>query len=220
MKERTRRLWDGFHQHPGDRHRLVTAIAESFDLSTALYPGCYVDITPSFALDSVTYVDVDRRAAQFFADPEGVDEIIGNHRTGGEPSEWSFLPADYTSRLALPEQHYDLLISLYAGFVSEHCSQHLRPGGLLLVNPSHGDAAMASLDARYRLVAAITSRDGAYAVRRDDLDTYLIPKRDTEITREALHASNRGVAYTRPAFAYVFERGTATATLGSWTPRS
>ncbi len=210
MKERTRLLWDGSNRHAGDRHRLFTAIAESFDISTALYPGCYLDITPSFVLDSVTYLDVDRRAAQFFADAEGVDEIIDSNRAGDGSTEWSFLSADYTTRLALPEEHYDLLISLYAGFVCEHCTHHLRPGGLLLVNPSHGDAAMASLDARYRLVAAITHRDGTYEVRHDDLDTYLIPKRDAEITRETLHASNRGVAYTRPAFAYVFERGAAT----------
>lgn len=212
MKQRTRRLWDGYHQrHPGDRHRLFTAVAAAFDISTALYPGCYVDVTPSFVLDSVTYLDVDRRAAQFFADTDGVDEIIGSHRNGGAPAEWSFQQADYTSRLTLPERHYDLLISLYAGFVSEHCTRHLRPGGLLLVNPSHGDTAMAGLDPRYRLVAAVTSRDGAYTVRNRDLDAYLIPKRDTEITRETLHASNRGIAYTKPAFAYVFELGSPAA---------
>ncbi len=211
MKDRTRRFWDSFNQHPGDRHRLFTAVADAFDISTALYPGCYVDITPSFVLETVTYLDVDRRAARFFADTAGVDELIAGHRDDGEPADWSFLPADYTSGLTLPEQHYDLLISLYAGFVSEHCSRHLRPGGLLLVSPSHGDAAMASLDRRYRLVAAITSRDGKYTVRREDLNTYLVPKRDTEITRETLHASNRGIAYTRPAFAYVFETGSRSA---------
>lgn len=204
MKERTRRLWDGHNQHPGDRHRLFSAVTEAFGISTALYPGCYVDITPSFVLDAVTYLDVDRRAAQFFADAEGVDELIGSNRRGGEAADWSFLPVDYTSRVALPEQNYDLLISLYAGFVSEHCTRHLRPGGLLLVNPSHGDAAMASLDPRYRLVAAITSRDAAYTVRQHDLDRYLIPKRGHEATRETLHATNRGIAYTTPAFAYVF----------------
>lgn len=207
MRERSRRLWEGYNQHPGDRHRLFTAVAEAFDVSTVLYPGCYVDITPSFVLDSVTYLDIDRRAAQFFADTDGVDEIIRCHRDDSESARWSFLSADYTSRLTLPEHEYDLLISLYAGFVSEHCSRHLRPGGLLLVNPSHGDAAMTSLDSRYQLVAAITSRDGKYAVRHDDLDTYLIPKRNTKITRESLHASNRGIAYTKPAFAYVFELG-------------
>lgn len=84
----------------------------------------------------MTYLDVDRRAAPFFADTDGVDEIIDSDRNGGAPAEWSFQWADYTSRLTLPERHYDLLISPYAGFVSEHCTRHLRPGGLLLVNPA------------------------------------------------------------------------------------
>ncbi len=204
MKDRTRRLWDGFAQHPGDRLALFRAVAEAFDVSTAFYPGCYLDLAPSYVIDDVTYLDVDRRSAQFFADTEGVDEIIRSDRRAGEPAKWSFLAADYSSELDLPRFHFDLLISLYAGFVSEHCTDHLRAGGLLLVNPSHGDAAMANLDPRYRLVAAVTSRDGTYVVRRDELDTYLIAKRDTEVTRESLHATNRGIAYTKPAFAYLF----------------
>ncbi|MGB5935228.1 MAG: hypothetical protein WBG76_05140, partial [Ornithinimicrobium sp.] len=147
----------------------------------------------------------------FFSDTAGVNEIIRCHRSDGGRAEWNFLNADYTSRLTLPGRGYDLLISLYAGFVSEYRTRHLRPGGLLLVNPSHGDTALASLDSRYRLVAAVTCRDGKYVVRRDDLDTYLTPKPDTEITRESLHASNRGIAYTKAAFAYLFELGSPVA---------
>lgn len=66
---------------------------------------------------------------------------------------------------------FDLLISLYAGFVSEHCTCHLRNGGLLLVNSSHGDAAMASIDDRYRLVGVVSSRAGAlgHAISSDSL---------------------------------------------------
>ncbi len=91
MKAPTRRLWDSFNQHPGDRHRLFTAGADAFDISTALYPGGYVDITPSFVLETVTYLDVDRRAAQLFADTAGVDELNAGHRDDGEPADWNFL---------------------------------------------------------------------------------------------------------------------------------
>ena len=37
------------------------------------------------------------------------------------------------------------------------------------------------------------------------LGEYLIPKRSVEITAESLHLSGRGVAYTKPAFAYLFQ---------------
>lgn len=33
-----------------------------------------------------------------------------------------------------------------------------------------------------------------------------VRKRDVEVTKESLHSSGRGVAYTRTPFAYLFER--------------
>lgn len=205
MKERTGKLWAKQDQHTGDRLRLFTAVGGAIEASTVLYPGSYVDVAPSFVFDDVTYVDVDRRAQQFFDDEAGVGEIVRDHRSAGPQGAWRFIRADYTSDLALPDDHYDLLVSLYAGFVSEHCTQHVRPGGHLLVNASHGDAAMAALDPRYRLIGVVTSRGGTYTVVDRGLDQHLIPKRSVEITAESLHLSGRGVAYTKPAFAYLFQ---------------
>jgi hypothetical protein len=99
-----------------------------------------------------------------------------------------------------------LLVSLSAGFVSERCTRYLCPGGWLLVNPSHGDAAMASIDPRYRLAAAINARSGRYLITDRDLDGHMIPKRPTEITGELLHNTGRGIAYRRSPFAYLFQR--------------
>ena len=171
-----------------------------------LYPGSYVDIAPSLIWPTVTYVDVDRRAKQFFADVEGVQELLGERGADGDPHIVQFLDADYSGDLDLADGSFDLLISLYGGFISEHCTRYLRCGGFLLVNPSHGDAAMASLDARYRLRGVVLSRSGQYAVQTTELDTYLVPKRDVEITIERLHDTGRGVAYSRSPFAYLFER--------------
>lgn len=206
MLDRTRRLWEKQEQAVGDRQPLFSAVAGAIGGETVLYPGSYVDLAPSFVWPSVTYVDVDRRANQLFADAEGVRTLLGER--GADPNEhtFRFLHADYQEALDLRDRSFDVLISLYAGFVSEHCTRHLRPGGFLLVNPSHGDAAMASIDDRYRLAAVVTARSGAYRVDRGELDTYLVPKREVTVTREALHRSGRGVAYTRSPFAYLFER--------------
>jgi hypothetical protein len=134
MEERTRKLWDKQNRHPGDRDRLFAAVAEAVpEVSTALYPGSYVDVAPSFVFDAVTYVDIDRRAERFFADSDGVNEIIAKSRTAHTPATWDFIPSDY-SNLSLPDKQFDLLISLYAGFVSEHCTSFLRHGGHLLAN--------------------------------------------------------------------------------------
>jgi hypothetical protein len=65
---------------------------------------------------------------------------------------------------------------------------------------------MASIDPRYRLIAVVTSLSGGYSVDSRHLDTYLTPKRDVAVTKEYLHASGRGVTYTKSPFAYLFER--------------
>ena len=205
MKPKTAELWAKQDQHQGDRWRLFSAVAGAIDATTVLYPGCYVDVAPSFVFDSVTYLDMDKRAPKFFADTDGVLEIIADHGGPTEP-DIMFIHGDYTSRLDLADQHFDLLVSLYAGFISEHCTQHLKVGGTLLVNPSHGDAAMASIDPRYQLVGVVTSRDGQYNVATTDLDTYLVPKKPRTITLDDLHESGRGIGYTKSRFAYLFER--------------
>ena len=149
MQDFTRKLWGKQNQHPGDRLRLFRAANRAIDATTALYPGSYVDIAASFVFPSVTYVDSDERAARFFSDSAGVEEIIAQHAPLDEERSWEFIRADYTTDLGLPDAHLDLLISLYAGFVSEACTRYLRPGGWLLANPSHGDVAIASIDPRY-----------------------------------------------------------------------
>ncbi len=208
MLDRTRKLWDKQFTSVGDRSELFGAVADLIDANDVLYPGSYVDLTPSYVWPAVTYVDVDRRANQFFADTDGVAELVAEHggQRGGAGRSVRFIHADYSDRLDLGDDSFDLLISLYAGFISEHCTRYLRPGGHLLVNSSHGDAAMASIDERYDLAAVVVSRNGHYRTSTANLDSYLIPKRDVEITKDSLHASGRGVAYTKSPFAYLFRR--------------
>jgi hypothetical protein len=199
-------LWEQQDRHVGDRQRLFTAVAETIEASKVLYPGSYVDLAPSFVWPWVTYVDIDRRAARFFGDGDGVRQLLVEHGVDPVAHAVRFIGADYGDELGLDDGEFDLLISLYAGFISEHCTQYLRVGGTLLVNPSHGDAAMASIDPRYRLSAVVTARSDRYSVTARELDTHLEPKRDVAVTRESLHASGRGVAYTKSPFAYLFER--------------
>lgn len=195
-------MWAKQNRHDGDRQRLFETVAAVRPGRRVLYPGSYVDVAASFAFAHVTYIDVDARALRFFADRDGIGEILGPGRTAGV----EFLHSDYTDHLPYPDQSFDLLVSLYAGFVSEACTQYLRIGGTLLVNPSHGDAAMASIDPRYVLTGVVKARDGSYQVRQTDLDTYLVPKKEVELTPAYLHERGRGIAYTRAPFAYLFER--------------
>lgn len=69
------------------------------------------------------------------------------------------------------DQSVGLLVSLHAGFVSEYCTRYLHPGGWLLVNPSHSDVAMASVDPPYRLAAVVNATSGDYKVTDRGLDS-------------------------------------------------
>ena len=206
MPSGTADLWAKQDAHAGDRRRLYAAVATAVDLSKVLYPGSYVDVAASFVWPSVTYVDTDRRAQRFFDDVDGVRRIIADHVGSPADPDVTFIGADYMSELALPARGFDLLVSLYAGPISLHCGHHLRIGGWLLVNSSHGDAALASIDDRFELDAVVQSRSGGYTVSRSDLDSFLVPKRPTDLTVESILASGRGIAYTKSPFAYLFRR--------------
>lgn len=212
MHERTRRIWEEQDRHPGDRLRLFTAVHETFEPRSALYPGSFADIAPSFVIDEVTYVDTDRRASQFFDDVGGVDELISSDGRGHGRGRWRFVAADYRDDLPVADGSVDLLISLYAGFVSVHCTRYVRPGGLLLANTSHGDASIAALDDRYALAAVVQSRSGDYRLVTDGLERFLQPKNPEHATVEHIRETGRGIAYTRAAFAYVFRLTDAEAT--------
>lgn len=199
--------WSQYRESIGDRSELFAALVDIWPIDRALYPGSYVDLAPSTAIPSVTYADTDARAARFFADPELVSAELTGRTRPHAAEQVRFLAADYTQPMDVPEASADLLISLFAGPVSDHCRRYVRPGGWLLANTSHGDASLAALDPAWRLVAVAHHRDGRYRVTTDRLDEYLVPKRPGAADAERIRADGRGIAYTRTAFAYVFQNG-------------
>ncbi|MER3389736.1 MAG: hypothetical protein RJQ01_06850 [Microcella sp.] len=196
--------WSGYRESIGDRSPLFAAMVSEWGISTALYPGCYLDLSPSTAIDDVTYVDNDARAARYFA-TEGLAESELGAAPASTARRIAFIAADYTTSLPIAQGSVDLIISLYAGPVWDHCRPYLAPGGLLLANTSHGDASVAALDPDLELVAAVHHRDGRYRIERAELDAYLHPKSAVPVDAESIRRSGRGVAYTKTAFAYVFQ---------------
>ncbi len=204
MSTRARPSWATYRDSIGDRSGLFEALAETWPLQRGLYPGSYLDLSPSTAIASVTYVDTDRRAARHLSDAALVAADLEGRTRPGAGTEVRFLEADYTSPLALPDAAFDLLISLYAGLVWDACQQHLKPDGLFLANTSHGDASLAALDPRLQLVAAVHHRDQQYRLGFEDLGGYLVPKKPEAADPALIRRNGRGIAYTRTAFAYVF----------------
>ncbi len=182
---------------------MFAAIAAEWHIERAFYPGCYLDLSPSTAIGAVTYLDLDKRAAKYFSTAGLAASELAKWGADGMP-RIEFIHADYTRPLPLQPGSFDLLISLFAGPVWEHCKSYLAPGGLLLANTSHGDASIAALDPDLELAAAVHHRSGRYRLDLADLDSYLIPKSVDPPDAEGIRRSGRGIAYTRTAFAYVF----------------
>lgn len=187
------------------RFDLFQTLAEQYKIQSALYPGSFVHITPSFIFPEVVYVDSDKRAKKFFADDE-IAGFVAQEKQYEDKTVYRFHAQSYTDPIPEPENHFDLLISQWAGFVSEHCTDYLKIGGYLLANNSHGDASMASIDERYKLVAVINRRKNRHTISTKNLESYLIPKKDIAITKDHLHKIGRSVAYTKSASMYLFQR--------------
>ena len=189
-----------------ERKGLFKALSDTYSINDVLYAGSFIHITPSFFFPNVVYVDSDDKARSFFRNERDVTQYIIARKTYAADPEYRFIHADYTNALTLGIESFDLLISLYSGFVSPACKRYLKKGGLLLANNSHGDASMASIDDDFELVAVILKKNETYRLVTQGLQKYLNPKRGIPPTREHLLKTQRGIAYEFPANSYLFSK--------------
>ena len=206
MKTNPLALYHKYHLDRADeRFGMFEAISKQFDITDALYPGSFVHVTPSFVFPKVVYVDTEKRAKQFFA-AQKLQALIVKRKIYPEETQIKFQHQSYTKRLPETDKSFDLLISQYAGFVSQNCKRYLKIGGWLLANNSHGDAGMANLDEDYRLVGVVNRRNDKFSFNAENLAEYFIPKKDILITKEYLEGLQRGIGYKKSSFAYAFIR--------------
>jgi len=189
-----------------ERTELFIQIKEKYKIKNALYPGSYVHITPSFVIPHVVYVDSDKNARKFFNDAEAVAQFIEKNKKYREDASFRYIHSDYSKPLDLPEKSFDLLISQWAGPVSQSCKKYLKRGGILLANNSHADSGIAYLDSNYELVASVRFNNGKSSISEKKLETYFIPKSDMYITLEFLLQSGRGITYKKTSDSYIFRK--------------
>lgn len=205
MKKDPIKMYEEYIANNWDRYDLIEKLVKNHSIKKALYPGSYIHITPSFLIPEVTYVDLDKKAKAFFKD-ERIYPYIDNHKKYLIESSVNFYPADYGSNFEIANGKYELVISQYAGFISQSCKGHLKIGGILLANNSHGDAGMAQLDSSYELIAVVNQRSNKWIISQKNLGQYFIPKKDIAITKEYLQKLGRGLGYTKTASAYIFKK--------------
>jgi hypothetical protein len=188
-----------------DRNGLFNLLSKNFPIRRVLYPKSYFDITPSFYFPYTVYIDNDKKVKKFFKKAELIKDFIDENKEYSEDSFFRYFPNDHNERIDEYENSFDLLISLYAGFISKHFKNYLKNGGLLLVNDSHGDASMAQLDNRFRLVAVINLSDSKYIISQKNLDQYFILKGHYVVTVKRLEEYQKGIDFTKKADFYLFK---------------
>ncbi len=199
-------LYERYYAGDKARQGVFAALAQAFPSARVLYPGGFLHVAASFEFPDVTYVDTDRNAKRFFAESDQVQALVDARKSYAGPASVRFIGSSYEAPLDLEDESFDLLLSLYAGFISKPCKRYLKRGGILAVNNSHGDAGLAAIDPEFELVGVLQGRGERLRVSRDALDTYLIPKSGVAPTEAELRERGRGVAYTKPAAVYVCRR--------------
>ena len=174
----------------GGPHDLLWAfrlVEENFGCRRVLYPGSYLHVTPSLVFPEVCYVDSVKGIAAALASPDLL-EYVSAHRDYPEDARIRCYEEDYTSFTDEPHASFDLLISLNAGYISQTCRSFLKPGGLLLANNGHYDAARAHVDPGYRLIGAL---DGGSLLRdssHPDLSSHFRTAKGEALTPEMVEA--------------------------------
>lgn len=205
MKKDPITMYKDYVANGWDRKNLIKSLVERFTIKSALYPGSYIHITPSFLIPKVVYVDLDKKAKKFFAE-NAVYRFINDQKEYEEEASVNFYPSDYSKPFLKEELMVDLLISQYAGFISQSCKQYLKTGGILVANNSHGDAGVAFHDESFQLIAVANNRKGKWVISDKKLEEYFIPKKDFEVTKEYLLTLNRGLGYKKSAGVYIFRK--------------
>ena len=194
-----------FVENESERPELFRVIKEKYGCTSAIYPGSFIHITPSLIFPHTVYVDSDRRVQKFFDDPEVIRWVRVKKEYADKPEIKAF-QQNYTKKLPDAVGEFDLLISQYAGFVSQDCKQYLKPDGILLVNNSHADAGLAFLDPDYELAAVANHNNGKWTIKENDLQDYFIPKKGLHPQKQTLLETMRGVAYKKTASNYIFKK--------------
>ncbi len=184
---------------------LFRLLKNDYGIKKVIYPGSYIHISPSFVFSDVVYIDSDKNAKKYFQGNDLI-HLVHTKKEYPEDPKIAFFGLSYENLIEELQCKFDLLISQYAGFISSACKNYLKIGGYLLVNNSHGDAGLASIDESYQLVSTVHKAKGKYRLSQVSLERYFIPKKDILVTKELLIKTRKGVGYTHAAPLYIFKR--------------
>lgn len=206
MKKSIIDLYIEYSSKTGDRLGPISVVTKKYSVGRALYPGSYIHITPSILIPEVVYVDTDKKAKQFFRNLAEIEQYINKKKRYTEKAKIGFQGVDFTKPLQYEDNYFDLMISLYAGFISQACKRYLKVGGLLLVNDSHGDATRAYLDKEYEFIGVVIYSKGSYKVDYSNNEKYFRMKGNKPIPIDIVCEKMKGPKYVCQTEYYLFKK--------------
>lgn len=193
-----------FSSRAFERADLLRQLTEKYGLASALYPGSYTHVTPSFFIPNVIYVDSDPMAKKIFRKHSEIESFVEKHKTYSAKPIITFFGQSYSEPLPIKKK-VDFLFSQYAGPISQACKQYLKKGGILVANNSHADAGIAFLDPTYKLIAVANNRGDKASISVDNLSEYFIPKKEAKNLGQLI-TSGKGIGYTKTADNFIFKK--------------
>jgi len=198
-----------YHEYVDKRGSCISvfkSVTEYFNIKSAIYPGSYIHITPSLVIPEMYYVDTDKKALKFYKNIKTIEQYIEKNKLYDEASKLNFEGIDFTNHLNAKKSHYDLMISLYSGFISYHCKSYLKIDGLLLVNDSHGDATLAYFDPDYAFVGVVEQENGNIVIMTSDLEKYFKLYKNKEVDISKVRSEMKGPKYRIRTEYYLFKK--------------
>lgn len=185
----------------GNRIALYRAVAKKYQITSALYPGSHIDVTPSLVIPKVIYVDSFKGAVHFFKHMAIIKQYIDEHKEYETPCDIVFIGEDYTEALHI--EPVDLIIFQYAGFVGQATKQYIKPGGILLCNDSHGDATLSRFDDDFKFVGVMGMNNN---IIDSNLEGYFTLPGNKAVNPAIVKEKMKGPKYTLTAENYLFQK--------------
>ena len=182
------------------------ALVNKYQIQSGIYPGSYVHITPSLFISEMYYIDSDKKANAFFKNHDEIKAYLEANKSYPDDLVFKFEASDFTKPLMAEKCHYDLMISLYSGFISYYCKAYLRRNGLLLANDSHGDATLAYHDPDYDFIGVVLENENEVEILQDKLDVYFKMKSGKAIDLEKVKDKMKGPNYKEKVEYYLFRK--------------
>lgn len=157
-----------------------------YNPQSVFYPSCGTDVTPAKIFDNVTFLDIQKLAFERLRENgyNAINEDIKKH---------------------LPQERYDLLILMNPQIREEDASQHLVPGGYVITNNSHGNAAeMYWKPDQFNLIGAFQSNNLETKINYDVQGLEFVPIPDSE--ENIFRKSKKGEPNKKIGEPYIFQK--------------